>query len=90
MPSDECGRTSETTRVHVQNEQMRELQEYVNKEKATEIGDEVVTQKKSSELPKRDLEGSEVQDTIEHAVDCVESTISQVIVVESEVVSVRN
>ena len=67
-----------------------ELQEYVNKEKATGIGNEVVTQKKSSELPKRDLEGSEVQGNIEHAEDCVECTISQVIVVESEVVSVRN
>ena len=37
------------------------LQEYVNKEKATEIGYDVVTQEKSSELPTRDLEGSEVQ-----------------------------
>ena len=38
------------------------LQEYMNKEQATEIGNETVTQKrKSSELPKRDLEGSEVQ-----------------------------
>ena len=39
------------------------LQEYVNKKPATEIGDEAVMQKKmkSSELPKQDMEGSEVQ-----------------------------
>ena len=36
------------------------LQEYVKKESATEIGNKSVTQKKkSSEQPKRDLEGSE-------------------------------
>ena len=66
------------------------LQEYVNKEQATAVGNEVVTQRKSSDLPKRDLEGSEVQGNIAHAEDCVGSTISQVIVVESEVVLVRN
>ena len=66
------------------------LQEYGNKEQATEIGNEVVTQRKSSELPKRDLECSEVKGNIEHAEDCVESTISQVIEMESEVVSVRD
>ena len=34
----------------------------MNKKSATEIGDEAVTQKKkSSELPKRDMEGSEFQ-----------------------------
>ena len=65
------------------------LQEYVNKEQTTIIGDEVVTQRKTSELPKRDLEGSEVQGNIEHAEGCVESTISKVIVA-SEVVSVRS
>ena len=66
------------------------LQEYGNKETATEICNEVVTQKKkSSVLPKRDLEGSEVQGNIEHAEDCVDSTTSQAIVVESEVVAVR-
>ena len=41
------------------------LQEYVNKKSATEIGDEAVTQKKknkeSSEFPKQDTEGSEIQ-----------------------------
>ena len=38
------------------------LQAYGNKETATVIGNEAVTQKKKkSELPKRDLEGSEVQ-----------------------------
>ena len=58
------------------------LQEYGNKEQATEIGNEVVTQRKSSELPRRDLEGSEVQGNIEHAEHCVEPTISQSIVVE--------
>ena len=65
------------------------LQELVNKEKGTERGNEVVTQKKSSELPKRDLEGSEVPNNIKHLEDCDESTISQVIVVGSEVVSAR-
>ena len=39
-------------------------------------------------MPKRDLEDTEVQDwatvNIEHAEDCVESTISQVIVAESK------
>ena len=57
--------------------------------KATEIGNETVTQKKSSELPKRDLEGSEVQGNIKHAEDCVESAISWINVVRREVVSVR-
>ena len=34
----------------------------MNKKSATEIGDEAVTKKKkSSELPKQDIEGSEVQ-----------------------------
>ena len=33
----------------------------MNKKSATGIEDEAVTQKKSSELPKQDLEGSEVQ-----------------------------
>ena len=38
------------------------LQGYEKKKTATEIGDEGVTQKKkSSELPKQDIEGSEVQ-----------------------------
>ena len=38
------------------------LQEYVDKKSAMEIGDRAVIQKKkSSELPRRDMEGSEVQ-----------------------------
>ena len=38
------------------------LQEHVNQKSATGIGDEAVPQeKKSSELPKQDTEGSEVQ-----------------------------
>ena len=39
------------------------LQEYVNKKSATGVGDEAVTQKrkKSSEHPKQDMDGSEVQ-----------------------------
>ena len=38
------------------------LQEYVTKKSATGIGDEVTQKrKKSSELPKQDMEGSEVQ-----------------------------
>ena len=61
-------------------------QVYVNEEQVTENGSEVVTQK-SSELPKRVFQGSEVRGNIEHAEDCVESAISQVIVVEKEVLS---
>ena len=59
---DECRRTSETSRhdtgrVHWRVAGVRE------KKSATGIGDEVVTQKrkKSSEHPKQDMEGSEVQ-----------------------------
>ena len=38
------------------------LHKHANKKSATEIGDEAVTQKKkSSELVKRNIEGSEVQ-----------------------------
>ena len=77
VSSDECKRTSETTRFHVQKEQMGQvhsskrcrvtrhdtggLQEYLNKESATGGNQAVTQKKKSSELPKRDLEGSEVQ-----------------------------
>ena len=71
MSCDECRRT---TKVHVQKGQMGSvhspkrhdtgvLQEYRNEEQPTEIGSEVVTQKKKSpERRKRDLEGSEVQE----------------------------
>ena len=33
----------------------------MNEKSATEIGEEAVTQKKSSEVPKQDIEGSEVR-----------------------------